>query len=96
MVVELCPAPKQSYSLSDRLVNPASPEVCLNVCILPRRPVKILCGYVCIANTIVTQSFNQYKIYPFARSECKGRFISGCEVVCMSVLAVETSVGESS
>uniref|UniRef100_A0A0A9EES8 Dxs1 n=1 Tax=Arundo donax TaxID=35708 RepID=A0A0A9EES8_ARUDO len=45
MVVELCPVPKQSYSLSARFVNPASPFVCRIVDILSRRPVRILCGY---------------------------------------------------
>ncbi|RZS04785.1 hypothetical protein BHM03_00035154 [Ensete ventricosum] len=38
MLVELWPAPKQSYSLSDRLVNPDKPFVCLIVAILSLLP----------------------------------------------------------
>ena len=47
MLVELWPVPKASYSLSARLVKPASPFVCLIVGIWSRLPVKILCGYDC-------------------------------------------------
>ena len=42
--VELCAAPKGSYSLSDLFVNPDSPFPCLKVLILFFLPVKILCG----------------------------------------------------
>ena len=40
--VELCAAPKGSYSLSDLLVNPERPFPCLIVLILSFLPVKIL------------------------------------------------------
>ena len=40
--VELCAAPKGSYSLSDLLVNPDKPFPCLRVLILCFLPVKIL------------------------------------------------------
>ena len=43
--VELCAAPKGSYSLSDLFVNPDKPFPCLKVLILSLRPVRILCGY---------------------------------------------------
>ena len=43
--VELCAAPKGSYSLSNLLVKPESPLPFLNVLILSFLPVKILCGY---------------------------------------------------
>ena len=42
--VELCAAPKGSYSLSKRLVNPERPPPCRSVLILSFLPVKILCG----------------------------------------------------
>jgi hypothetical protein len=44
MEVELWPAPNGSYSLSERLVKPDMPPVCLMVGILDLLPVKILCG----------------------------------------------------
>ena len=44
MEVELCPAPKGSYSDSSRLVKPEIPLDCRMEAILPRRPVKILWG----------------------------------------------------
>lgn len=44
MLVELCPTPKASWTLSSLLGNPAKPEVFLIVCILDLLPVKILCG----------------------------------------------------
>ena len=44
MEVELCPAPKGSYSDSSRLVKPEIPLDCRMEDILPRRPVKILWG----------------------------------------------------
>ena len=37
--VDACPAPKGSYSDSDRLVKPERPPPCLMVDILERRPV---------------------------------------------------------
>ena len=40
--VELCAAPKGSYSLSDLFVNPDRPFPCLMVRILSFLPVKIL------------------------------------------------------
>ena len=43
--VELCAAPKGSYSLSDRFVKPDNPFPCRNVLILSFLPVSILCGY---------------------------------------------------
>ncbi len=42
--VELCAAPKGSYSLSNLFVNPDKPPPCLNVRILSFLQVKILCG----------------------------------------------------
>ena len=45
MDVDECPAPKQSYADSLRLVNGESPSVWRIVVILSRRPVSILCGY---------------------------------------------------
>ena len=42
--VELCAAPKGSYSLSNLFVKPERPPPCLNVLILSFLPVKILCG----------------------------------------------------
>ena len=42
--VELCAAPKVSYSLSDLFVKPERPPPCLKVLILSFLPVKILCG----------------------------------------------------
>jgi len=42
--VELCAAPKGSYSLSDLFVKPERPFPCLNVLILSFLPVKILWG----------------------------------------------------
>ena len=42
--VELCAAPKGSYSLSDLLVNPDKPPPFLRVLILSFLPVIILCG----------------------------------------------------
>ena len=42
--VELCAAPKGSYSLSDLFVNPERPFPCLIVRILSFLPVKILWG----------------------------------------------------
>ena len=42
--VDECAAPKQSYSLSARLVNPDSPPPVRSVRILSRRDVSILCG----------------------------------------------------
>ena len=42
--VELCAAPKGSYSLSDLFVNPDNPLPCLKVLILSFLPVIILCG----------------------------------------------------
>ena len=44
MEVELCPAPKGSYSLSERLVKPDMPPVCLMVGMRDLLPVRILCG----------------------------------------------------
>ena len=43
--VDECPAPKQSYGDSLRLVNGLRPSVCRMVFILSRLPVRILCGY---------------------------------------------------
>ena len=43
--VELCAAPKGSYSLSALFVNPDSPPPFLRVLILSFLPVKILWGY---------------------------------------------------
>ena len=54
ILVELCPVPKTSYTLSSLFGKPASPEVFLMVCILDLLPVRILCGYAC--NLIVTQT----------------------------------------
>jgi hypothetical protein len=42
--VELCTAPKGSYSLSDLLVKPERPPPFRKVLILSLRPVIILCG----------------------------------------------------
>ena len=42
--VEECAAPKGSYSLSARLVNPLSPSFWRRVRMRSRRPVRILCG----------------------------------------------------
>src|SRR3546814_4166406 len=42
--VELWAAPKGSYALSARLVNPESPPPCRRVRMRSRRPVRILCG----------------------------------------------------
>ena len=42
--VEECAAPKQSYSLSARLVKPDSPPPWRSVRMRSRRPVRILCG----------------------------------------------------
>ena len=42
--VELCAAPKGSYSLSALLVNPDKPPPFRSVLILSLRPVIILCG----------------------------------------------------
>ena len=47
MEVELWPAPKGSYSLSDRFVNPDMPPVCLMVGMRDLLPVRILWGYAC-------------------------------------------------
>lgn len=44
MEVELCPAPKGSYSLSERLVKPDMPPVCLMVGMRDLLPVRILWG----------------------------------------------------
>jgi hypothetical protein len=42
--VELCAAPKGSYSLSTRRVNPDKPPPCRRLRMRSRRPVSILCG----------------------------------------------------
>ena len=43
--VELCPAPKGSYTDSERFVKPDNPPCCRIVLILSRRPVRILWMY---------------------------------------------------
>ena len=43
--VELCAAPKGSYSLSSLFVKPDNPPPVLKVSILSFLPVNILCGY---------------------------------------------------
>lgn len=47
MLVELWPTPNASWALSSLLGKPASPQVCLMVCIFDLLPVRILCPYVC-------------------------------------------------
>ena len=55
--VELCAAPKGSYSLSDLLVNPDNPPPFLKLLILSFLPVNILCGYVWWPTSQINLSF---------------------------------------